>query len=210
MHSPLNEKPKVSRWRALWSALHSFFESPLNGVLVGVGTVGVLGVSFIVAEELNIRANSTQFCIGCHSMGAYVYEEFKQSKHYTTPSGVRPECGDCHVSRRFWPAVWDHITGTHDLISEFTHDWTKPEVFNDRRAKMAEKVRLHLIDTDSHTCRRCHVMEAIKPSRKRGERAHEQAKKEGKTCIACHYNLVHKEVPLSPAFARAIGSKIQN
>ncbi|MBI4740029.1 MAG: NapC/NirT family cytochrome c [Betaproteobacteria bacterium] len=196
---------RFARTRRLWSALHDFFKSPRNGALAIVGVAVVLGVSFIAAEELNIRGNSTRFCISCHSMGAYVYEEFKTSKHYTNASGVRPECGQCHVSKRFWPAVWDHMRGTHDLVAEYSHDWTRPEVFEARRTKMAEKARLKMLDEDSHTCRECHKMEAIVPTRKRGERAHEDAKQKGKTnCIACHYNLVHKEAPLTPGFSEAI------
>ncbi|MBI2239468.1 MAG: NapC/NirT family cytochrome c [Magnetospirillum gryphiswaldense] len=206
MPSPSSERKPGAGWRAraLWRALHDFFASPVNGILAGLVTVVVLGGAFVLAEELNIRGNSTEFCVSCHSMGAYVYEEYKQSKHYQTASGVRPECGDCHVSKRFWPAVWDHVTGTHDLISEFTHDWTKPEVFEEQRGRMAEKVRLRMVAEDSSTCRSCHAMEAIKPQRARGQRAHEAAVKEGKTCIACHYNLVHKEVPLSDPFTKAI------
>lgn len=209
MPSPSSEagRPPEGRARALWRALHDFFASPLNGILAGIGTVVVLGGSFVLAEELNIRANSTPFCISCHSMGAYVYEEFKKSKHYVTASGVRPDCGDCHVSGRFWPAVWDHMMGTHDLMSEFSHDWTNPEVFEAKRPAMAEKVRLHLIATDSATCRSCHVMEAIRPTRARGQRAHEAALQEGKTCIACHYNLVHKEAPLTDRFKEAMAGK---
>lgn len=199
------EEVRKSRARRLWSALHDFFASPLNGLLAFVATVAVLGISFVAAEELNIQANSTKFCISCHSMGAYVYEEFKKSKHYLNASGVRPECGGCHVSKRFWHAVWEHAKGTHDLIGEFSHDWTKPEVFEAKRPKMAEKARLEMLSEDSHTCRECHKMEAIVPTRKRGERAHEDAKQKGKTnCIACHYNLVHKEAPLTPAFSQAI------
>lgn len=200
-----NGQENGSRARRLWGALHDFFKSPLNGLVAGVVTVAVLGLSFVVAEELNIRANSTEFCISCHSMNAYVYEEFKQSKHYTNASGVRPECGQCHVAKRFWPAVVDHMMGTHDLIAEFSHDWTKPENFEAKRTRMAEKARLKFVAEDSHTCRECHKFEAIAPTRKRGERAHEDAKKKGNTnCIACHYNLVHKEAPLTPAFSAAI------
>lgn len=200
-----NGGEKVSRARRLWGALHDFFKSPLNGVLALVGAVVVLGLSFVGAEELNIRANSTKFCISCHSMSAYVYEEYKTSKHYTNASGVRPECGQCHVAKRFWPAVWDHMMGTHDLVSEFSSDWTKPENFEAKRAKMAEKARLKMLNEDSHTCRECHNFAAIAPTRKRGERAHADAQQKGRTnCIACHYNLVHKEAPLTPAFSQAI------
>lgn len=209
MQSPSVEvaADRRGRVRALWRALHDFFASPLNGLLAGLGAIVVLGLSFVLAEELNIRANSTAFCVSCHSMNAYVYEEFKTSKHYKTASGVRPQCGDCHVSRRFWPAVWDHLRGTHDLISEFSHDWTKTETFESRRAAMADKVRLAMFLEDSKTCRSCHLEEAIVPQRARGQRAHEQAKAEGKTCIACHYNLVHKAAPLSDAFKAAVAAK---
>ncbi len=195
---------RQGRLRALWIALHRFFASPLNGVLTGAGVILVLGLSFVAAEELNIRGNSTEFCISCHSMRSHVYEEFKKSKHYQTATGVRPQCGSCHVSKRFWPAVYDHAVGTHDLISEFTKDWKSPELFEANRARMAEKVRLKMLAEDSATCRTCHDMAAIKPQRVRGQRAHEAALKEGKTCIACHYNLVHKEVPLSDKFTEAM------
>lgn len=209
MPSNLNNGPKKEgRARALWRALHYFIAHPLNAALAGVTVIVVLGASFVVAEEMNIGANSTKFCISCHSMGAYVYEEFKRSKHYLNASGVRPECGSCHVSRRFWHAVWEHVKGTHDLIGEYSHDWTKPEIFEAKRPKMAENARLEMLAEDSHTCRECHKMEAIRPTRARGQRAHEAAQKEGKTnCIACHYNLVHKEVPLSEAFTAAILGK---
>lgn len=194
-----------SRTRRLWGELHDFFRSPLNGLFAGLVAVAVLGISFVVAEEFNIRGNSTGFCISCHSMNAYVYEEFKQSKHFTNASGVRPECGQCHVAKRFWPAVYDHMMGTHDLISEYTNDWSDPANFEAKRTKMAEKARLKIFAEDSHTCRECHKFEAIAPTRKRGERAHEDARVKGNTnCIACHYNLVHKEAPLTEKFSRAI------
>lgn len=191
--------------RRLWQDLHDFFASPVRGGLAILGGVVALGISFVAAEELNIHANSTKFCVSCHSMGAYVYEEFKKSKHFTNASGVRPECGQCHVSKRFWPAVWDHMMGTHDLIAEYSHDWTRTEVFEARRTRMAEKARLKMLDEDSHTCRECHKFDAIVPTRKRGERAHNDARQKGNTnCIACHYNLVHAEAPLTQAFSQAI------
>ena len=198
-------KPKTAIARRLWQDLHDIVASPLRGGLAILGVVVVLGLSFVAAEELNIQANSTKCCVSCHSMSAYVYEEFKTSKHFTNVAGVRPECGSCHVARRFWPAVWDHMMGTHDLISEYSHDWTKPETFEARRSAMAEKARLKMLGEDSQTCRTCHNFDAIAPSRKRGERAHADAKQKSNTnCIACHYNLVHKEAPLTPAFTQAI------
>jgi hypothetical protein len=62
-----------------------------------------------------------------------------------------------------------------------------------------------ILAEDSETCREFHRMDAIKPARKRGERAHAGALAKGSTiCIACHYNLVHGEAPLTPRFQAAI------
>jgi len=197
-------KPE-SRARRLWRALHHFFERPLNGLFALAGMVIFLSAAYLAAEEFNIRTNTTEFCVSCHSMEAYVYQEYQQSKHYTNPSGARPECGECHVSRRFFPALWDHAMGTHDLISEFRYDWSRPEMFDEHRPRMAEKARLWMLRKDSHTCRECHKMEAITPTRMRGVRAHNEAIEKDRTnCIVCHYNLVHKEKPLTPAFSEAI------
>ncbi len=169
---------------------------------------GFLGgmVTMIVAEEFHIATSSTEFCTSCHStMGEFTYKEFKESKHYNTPTGVRPQCGSCHVSHRVLHATWEHLLGAGDLFAQLTGDWDDPQKFEQARTAMAEKARLHLLKEDSHTCRHCHVMEAIKPTRKRGERAHADAIQKGKTnCIACHYNLVHKEAALTPAFTNAI------
>lgn len=95
--------------------------------------------------------------------------------------------------------------GTHDLISEYTNDWSSIGKFDAKRTRMAEKARLKMLNEDSHTCRSCHNFDAIAPTRKRGERAHADAKQKGRTnCIACHYNLVHKEAPLTERFSQAI------
>ncbi len=61
-----------------------------------------------------------------------------------------------------------------------------------------------MLDNDSKNCRRCHIMESIKPERKRGQRQHADALKDGTTCIACHYNLVHKEVEPSEEFLQRV------
>ncbi len=48
-------------------------------------------------------------------------------------------------------------------------------------------------------------MDAIKPARKRGERAHADAfAKGGTNGIACHCNLVRGEAPPTPRFQAAI------
>lgn len=193
---PASERPAGRR---RWSA---FFR----------GTAGLLALGFLAGavsllalEEFDMRTSTTEFCISCHStMGETVYKELQQSRHYTNAVGVRPSCGDCHVAGRLLHATWEHGLGAGDLFSQLTGNWT-PEKFEAERPRMAEKARLHFLDEGSETCLHCHVMEAIQPQRKRGQRAHADAIEKGKTnCIACHYNLVHKEVPLSERFIQAI------
>lgn len=200
-----SDAAKVSRVRRLWAALHGFLWRPMNAVLFGVGAVLLFSLSVILGEELNIRINSTEFCVSCHSMSAYVFEEYKESKHYNNPAGVRAECGDCHVSKRFFHALWDHVVGLEDFVSNFTSDWENPETFEAARSAMAERARLALLKSDSGTCQNCHVMDAIVPAKKRGRKAHLGAiERNDSNCIACHYNLVHKEAPITPAFSAAI------
>ena len=55
--------------------------------------------------------------------------------------------------------------------------------------------------TDSKTCGRCHIKDAIAGSRPATLSIHlEEA--EGKTCVDCHYNLVHRPVPDEKTFKR--------
>jgi nitrate/TMAO reductase-like tetraheme cytochrome c subunit len=198
---PSSSKPEAAapagarRKRRPWLALG----------LVGAGVVaGVLAM--VGLEDVHIATSSTEFCTSCHStMREFVYKELQQSRHYTNPNGVRPSCGDCHVSHRVLHATWEHLLGAKDLFAQLTQDWSDPQRFESQRPRMAERARLHMLREDSHTCRHCHVMEAIAPTRKRGQRAHEDAIRKDRTnCIACHYNLVHKEAPLTERFSQAI------
>ena len=149
--------------------------------------------------------SSQNFCaFTCHVMESTVYQELKQSKHWTTPSGVRPTCADCHVSGRLTFAMWDHFIGTGELFVWLFNDLSKPGAFDALRPAAADRVRFQMLGNDSEKCRDCHVMEGIKPQRKRGQRMHDSATEDGTTCIVCHYNLVHKEVEPSKTFLAVI------
>jgi nitrate/TMAO reductase-like tetraheme cytochrome c subunit len=100
-------------------------------------------------------------------------------------------------------AMWDHFLGTSDLIA-FLQGVRTPEDFEEVRAEAADRVRMAMLANDSKHCRTCHVMEAIQPERRRGQRQHAEALETGTTCIACHYNLVHKEVEPSQRFLEVI------
>ena len=179
-------------------------------VVIGLGLFAAFSV--VAMDATDYTFSSMQFCAHtCHVMEDNVYAELEKSKHWNTRTGVRPTCADCHVSRRLSYAMVDHFLGTKELIVMAFNDFSKPGSFEKFRPEAANWVRFHLLGDNSAACKTCHVMEAIKPTRLRGQNAHRDALKNGNSnCIACHYNLVHKKVDPSKEFldaaAKYIGS----
>jgi cytochrome c-type protein NapC len=103
--------------------------------------------------------------------------------------------------------MWDHMLGTKELFAFAFQGIRTTEDFEGIRFEVANRVRMRMLANDSKNCRSCHVMAAIQPERKRGQRQHKEAREEGITCIACHYNLVHKDVSPSDEFEEAISNQ---
>jgi nitrate/TMAO reductase-like tetraheme cytochrome c subunit len=174
-------------------------------VFVLVTLLAIASSSIALVDGTDFYFSSDNFCAkACHIMESTVYQELQQSKHWNSPSGVRPLCADCHVSGRLSFAMVDHFVGTGELFVWLTHDLSTPESFEPLRPAAANRVRMEMLEDDSEKCRSCHLMEAIQPKKKRGRRMHANAIEEGTTCIVCHYNLVHKEVEPSEEFLDAI------
>ncbi|MFZ1574686.1 MAG: NapC/NirT family cytochrome c, partial [Chromatiaceae bacterium] len=85
---------------------------PIFLALILGGLGGMLFMVFLL--EFDHYSSTNEFCTSCHSM-TYVEEEYQKSVHYNPVSGVRAECGDCHVSTGVFAATWDHIKGGKDL-----------------------------------------------------------------------------------------------
>lgn len=173
----------------------------LVGIAVGVG-VGVP-----VADGVDRYFSSKEFCAEtCHVMTDTVAAEFEESVHGTTKTGVVPACSDCHVSEDLLGAYIDHAKGMRELYANIVLGIDTAEEFEEVRFEAANRVRMKLVNNDSENCRTCHVMEKIKPERTRGQRQHAEAQEKDITCIICHYDLVHKETPLSEEFESVISS----
>jgi nitrate/TMAO reductase-like tetraheme cytochrome c subunit len=182
------ESTKMLTKRKVWGL------AGLIGVVVGVAAA-------VAAERAHHVASSETFCgATCHSMAAYVSgdESYVMSAHQTSWSGVHAGCADCHIPPGLVASTWAHVKGgVKDIIAESTNDFSDPAVWEERRERLAHKVRHWFVETDSATCRRCHdEEEAIDPGFRRGRDAHRLALRDGITCIACHVNLVH--APVSP------------
>jgi nitrate/TMAO reductase-like tetraheme cytochrome c subunit len=79
----------------------------------------------------------------------------------------------------------------HDVYSEVVNPVNTKEDYEARRPELAQKVRADYLKNDSAQCRTCHAYENFT----RPIKSHDRAKKAGTTCITCHYNLVHGDIP---------------
>jgi cytochrome c-type protein NapC len=171
----------------LWGYLKSN-RAPMS---VGAG-LALLGLGIVFGGEAALSTNS--FCLSCHSM-SYVGEELRKSTHYAA-LGADPGCKDCHIPQgftNFGLALQAHaVDGTRELLVELTRDYPDVASFDARRLEMAHHARMTMKRWDSITCRACH--RNPRPPGASARADHEKMKTEGKTCIDCHQNLVHKEV----------------
>ncbi|NEV63290.1 cytochrome c3 family protein [Thiorhodococcus minor] len=171
-------------------------------VLIALGLGGLAGALFVAfLIELDEVTSANAFCTSCHSM-TYAAESYRESPHYDSPSGVRASCGDCHVSPGLIAATWDHFVGTKDLLKQlFGPDYDDPVVNLLHLPEAAFSAREWFRKRDSATCRRCHLQSAIQGERANTAAIHRE-EAVGKTCIDCHYNLVHRKVPDARTFKR--------
>jgi nitrate/TMAO reductase-like tetraheme cytochrome c subunit len=135
--------------------------------------------------------DSTDFCVSCHTM-TYLWEATKRSTHYQNDRGVRVGCPDCHVPHGVGNYLQVKMAALKDVYVEMTNPALTKEDYDNRRPRLAQKVRDEYLANDSAECRNCHVFENFT----RPIKSHNRAQKTGVTCIKCHYNLVHGgEVP---------------
>ena len=170
----------------------------LFALIVG-GLGGVVFMTFLI--EFDHFTSSNEFCTGCHSM-TYAEESYKQSVHFNSSSGVRASCGDCHVSEGVFAATWDHVLGTKDLLKQlFGPEYDDPAINMLHLPEAAFHARKWFKSSGSATCMRCHELEAIQGKRANTAAIHRE-ETDGKSCVECHYNLVHRKVPDEQTFKR--------
>ncbi len=137
--------------------------------------------------------NTESFCISCHEMEENVYQEYKQTIHYSNRTGVRATCPDCHVPKKWLHMVVRKIGATNELFHKLIGSVSTPEKFEYKRLQLSEHVWNTMQETDSRECRNCHTFNSmdLKRQKKSSQRAHSRAVEKGQTCIDCHMGIAH-------------------
>jgi cytochrome c-type protein NapC len=179
--------------KRIWTSLRSPSSVySLGALLVAGGAGGILfWGGFNTALEVT---NTEQFCISCHEMRNNVYQELTKTIHFSNRTGVRATCPDCHVPKEWGPKVFRKVKATNELFHKIIGTIDTPEKFEKQRKKMAENVWKEMKANDSHECRNCHNFTSMDFSKQKQWSApvHQNAMKEGQTCIDCHKGIAHK------------------
>lgn len=202
-----SRKNRSGRFRQIQDWWYREFRRIIGAWVFAIVLLFIAAISVLVVDATDYIFSTNIFCgNACHVMESTVNKELQKSTHWTTPTGVRATCADCHVSGRLSLAMVDHFIGTGELFVWLTNDFSKPGAFEQFRPAAADRERFKMLDNNSETCGHCHVMEGIKPERIRGQKQHAEAIDKSTPCIVCHYNLVHKEVEPSEGFLNAIAA----
>ncbi|MBF0140375.1 MAG: NapC/NirT family cytochrome c [Magnetococcales bacterium] len=174
------------------------------GLILGAGFLA--GIIFFLVFHFTMNAtNSMTICVSCHEMEG-VYEEYKESKHYSSRTGVRAVCADCHVpnGKTFGDYIDKFMAkltiGSKDIYHHLIGTYPTRESFDKKRWHMAQNVLAYMRSRDSKECRNCHSMEAMnmEDQDKSAARKHKRVMESAdKTCVDCHAGIVHKE-PAEP------------
>ncbi len=182
--------------RGLIGRLWHKLSRPSTGTSLGVLLVGgfIAGIIFWGGFNTAMEAtNQEKFCISCHEMEENVYQEYKDTIHYSNRTGVRATCPDCHVPKEWTHKIVRKIQATNELFHKAMGTIDTPEKFEAKRIKLAKNVWRSMKKTDSRECRNCHDFESMDymAQGRRAVNRHSRGLEEGQTCIDCHKGIAH-------------------
>lgn len=163
--------------------------------LISLLTVGFFsGIFFWGGFNTAMEATNTMsFCISCHEMEDTVYQEYKQTIHYTNRTGVRAVCSDCHVPKDWTHKMIRKVQASREVWGKITGTIDTKEKFEAKRLVLAEREWARMKAADSRECRNCHSFDSMDPEKQklRGAKMHKIAQEENQTCIDCHKGIAH-------------------
>lgn len=170
------------------------------GSLLSIGFV--VGVAFWGGFNWTLELTNTEaFCISCHEMEENVYQEYKETIHYTNRTGVRATCPDCHVPKEWTHKIVRKIMATKELYHKVLGTIDTPEKFKKNRLWMAKSEWRRMKETDSRECRNCHNFGSMDLEKQESRSADQHdphvwevldGNAPTKTCIDCHIGIAHK------------------
>ncbi|WP_371225050.1 NapC/NirT family cytochrome c [Roseovarius sp. 2305UL8-3] len=178
--------------KPIWSR-YVFWGMPLAGI-AGVFVAGIVfWGGFNTAME---ATNKEKFCIGCHEMENFVYQEYKGTIHDVNRSGVGAVCADCHVPKDWTHKMIRKIKASRELWGKATGSISTKEKFEAKRLHLAMNEWERMKANDSKECRNCHGFESMMPEfqKPRARQQHLNAMEAGQTCIDCHKGIAHSDL----------------
>ncbi len=165
---------------------------------IGALTLGgfIAGIVFWGGLNTTLEAtNSEEFCISCHEMQENVYQELRETIHFSNRSGVRATCPDCHVPHEWTDKISRKMQATKEIWGKIFQTISTREKFLAKRRELAEHEWARLTANDSLECRNCHdydYMDFTAQSLRASEQ-HSTSLADGeKTCIDCHKGIAHQ------------------
>ena len=144
------------------------------------------------------EAGAYDVTVGCAECHAYPYEEYRDSAHYDNERDVRPGCVGCHEPHSVREILaWKFFYLNQGSLGEspfhaISNSLRDIPEWEKLRVKLAGKARQKMLDDNSAKCKECHKTDSKWFN---NIQRHQIMLKEGKkTCIECHYNLVHDDV----------------
>jgi cytochrome c-type protein NapC len=184
-----NQPGMVKRW---WLALN---RPSVKYSFLGIASVFFVGGivfwgGFNTAMEMT---NTLEFCTTCHEMRDNVYQEYKETIHYSNRTGVRAICSDCHVPKDWVHKMIRKSQASFEVWGKITGSIDTKEKFEAKRLALATHEWERMKGNGSRECRNCHNFDAMSAELQKQTpyKKHMKAKEEGKTCIDCHKGIAH-------------------
>ncbi len=164
--------------------------------VAGIAAAFVGGIIFWGGFNTAMEATNTKdFCISCHEMRDFVYEEYTGTIHDVNRSGVGAVCSDCHVPKDWTHKIIRKIKASKELYGKMVGTINTREKFEAKRVHLAMNEWERMKSSDSRECRNCHDFESMMPEfqKPRARQQHLNAMTVGQTCIDCHKGIAHSD-----------------
>ncbi len=188
----MNQSNENEPKKPIWSR-YVFWGMPLAGI-AGIFVAGIVfWGGFNTAME---ATNKEKFCISCHEMNDFVYQEYKGTIHDVNRSGVGAVCADCHVPKNWTDKMIRKIKASRELWGKLTGTISTEEKFEAKRLHLAMNEWERMKAKDSIECRNCHGFDSMMPEfqKPRARQQHLNAMEVGQTCIDCHKGIAHSDL----------------